>query len=397
MKKALLFATLLPALAFAQADNSDYLQKVLRSLEQIETSSFHIRSMAYAPYDTIPSVHEQFVKAFANPTDTTLGVKFLIFDPKDTTRLLFGYDGVRKAYIEHSEKAVGADDFSTLRLPFRPVSMPFFNYAENILRYALTTSDKIETQLEENGDMYHFKLTVDEERQIEFFGHAYHMPNPSPDPRSIYEIWIRKSDGMPCRIRREMEHQTTIATVSRVSINTLPRSDWQLTDYFPTGYEVHYKGAQKNRPKPSFSILGHQAPAWDLPGTNEKNVSLGDFDGKIVLINFTGIGCGACYTAIPFLNKLTERYKPADFALAAIESWGKSLHSVQMYSIHNKLKYPLLVGTEEVVKVYLPTPAVPVFILLDRHHIVRKVFEGYSESMDGEIAQAIDSLLQESK
>ena len=182
MKKALLFTLFLSLTAHGQPDRTDYLQKVLRNLTRIETSSFRQHSESYPPGDTIPHVQEKFCKAFANPADTTLGVKFLYLDAADTSRLSFGYDGFGSAVIEYGEKCVLADNFSTLRLPFRPIAMPFFNYAENILRYALTTTDRIETRLDDTGDDMRFRLTIDEERQVEFFGHAYHMPSEVPDP-----------------------------------------------------------------------------------------------------------------------------------------------------------------------------------------------------------------------
>lgn len=397
MKKLLLFVAFLSLTAYGQVDRTGYLQKVLRNLEQIETSSFRIHSEAYAPGDTVPHAHDSFYKAFANPADTTLGVKFLKFDAADTSRLLFGYDGFEKASIEYNEKIVLADNFSTLRLPFRPITIPFFNYAENILRYALTTSDQIEIRLDDTDDDVHFRLAINEDRQIEFFGRAYRIPTRPLDPRSVYEIWIRKSDDLPYRIRREMEHDTTDATVSDVSINTLPRTDWHIKDYFPTGFSIHMKGVYKSTPKPSSPILGRQAPAWSLTDAGGKNLSLEDIKSKVVLINFTGIGCGACQMAIPFLNDLTERFKPSDFTLVAIESWGKQLRSIQIYSDHYKLKYPFLEGSKPTIQSYLPSSAVPVFFLLDRQRTVRKIVQGYSRSMNNEITQAIEELIHEAE
>ncbi len=397
MKSTFLFAAFLSLTACSGIDQTDYLNEVLRRLERIETSSFREQRKSYAPGDTIPQIGEVFCKAFANPSDTTLGVKFLIYDTADTSRVNYGYDGLQKAYFEHEEKTVRADDFSTLRLPFRPLSMPFFNYAEAILRYALTTSDRIETGLDDAGDAMHFRLEIDEERQIEFFGRAYRIPAEPLDPRSIYEMWIRKSDMLPFRIRREMEHNTSCITVSDVTINALPRTDWLLTDFFPADYTIRWKGARDNVPKPSFPILGRKAPAWSLKNGAGADISLGSFDSSVLLINFTGIGCGVCITAIPFLNELNERFAPGDFALTAIESWKKPLHSLRVYSEHYKLKYPLLEGTAEVIESYLPSTAVPVFILLDCNRTVRRVFEGYSPSMNEDITRAIEELIQEAK
>ena len=50
------------------------------------------------------------------------------------------------------------------------------------------------------GDNYYFKLVIDENQQVEFFGKAYHMPLPPFDigsTTSIYELWINKSNDLP--------------------------------------------------------------------------------------------------------------------------------------------------------------------------------------------------------
>ena len=142
MRTMLLFTAFLSLTSYGKIDRTDYLHKVLRNLERIETVSFRVRNESYMPGDTIPALQEKRYESFACPADTTLGVKFLVFDAADTLQPSFGYDGTRKAYFDHNEKIIQTDDFTTLSLPFRPVTAPFFSRAESILRYALTTSDR---------------------------------------------------------------------------------------------------------------------------------------------------------------------------------------------------------------------------------------------------------------
>lgn len=399
MKKALLFASLLSLAACGEADPSATLQKTLRNLEQIRTAAYFCRSESYVPGDTIPSVQRRFEREWANPADTAIGSGYLSFSAEDTTRLLYGYDGTIRIEVEHDTQEVLADDFTRNQLPFRIVRPPFFNRAENIVRYALTTSDPIETQLVEEGDSYRFRLVIDIGKTVEFIGKARYMPdhgNVWGKPLSVYELWIRKKDLVPYRIRREQVHQTTDEVVSEVAINRPADHQLQIEDFYPAGYTLRMrKDKRSDRPK-EWHILGKTAPEWTLTAADGSSVSLGDFRSKVLLINFTGIGCGPCYQAIPFLNGLKARYAPGDFDIVAIETWGKSPYSIGVYAERNKMTYRMLAGTDEVRRAYLPDSAVPVFLLLDGRRKVRKVHTGYAKgSTDQAITEAIDKLLEE--
>src|SRR5262249_49255773 len=53
--------------------------------------------------------------------------------------------------------------------------------------------------------------------------------------------------------------------------------------------------------------LGKKAPAFTLPSTNGKEVALGDYAGRKVLLVFTQSGCSPCKAIVPELNRLAQR------------------------------------------------------------------------------------------
>ena len=116
----------------------------------------------------------------------------------------------------------------------------------------------------------------------------------------------------------------------------------------------------------------------------------------MLLIQFTGIGCGPCHASIPFLRSLEERYTPADVGVVAIETWGTPLRSIGVYVRRNRINYPMLAGTDETVAAYLPDRAVPVYLLVAAERRVRPALCGYTPAeSDRTITEAIDSLLRE--
>ncbi len=62
------------------------------------------------------------------------------------------------------------------------------------------------------------------------------------------------------------------------------------------------------------------APDFKLKNVNGKTVSLKDFRGKFILLNFMATWCMWCRKEMPHLQKLHDRFKDKDFAIIAVFS-----------------------------------------------------------------------------
>ena len=63
---------------------------------------------------------------------------------------------------------------------------------------------------------------------------------------------------------------------------------------------------------------GDKAPNFYLKNIDDKSVSLSDFAGKLVLLNFWDTHCSACITSIPKKNALVEKFGKQGFELVNI-------------------------------------------------------------------------------
>lgn len=377
------------------SDNNSYLTKVVNNLEEIEYATYYTVGESLDPTDTTHIVSGMFfIKEYNNPVDTTIGASVISFNGEDTTELNYCYDGNISIVTYHDKKGVVVDDFTFRKLPFRPMNSPFFNKVKNIIKYALTTQDSITTDFKEFDDYYHLKMVIYEDRQVEFFGEACYVPkNPYTfDPTSRYEVWISKSNDLPYKIRREMEHNISIMTCKDAKISKSKVDNFNAYDYIPKDYEIRKYGDRKNR-KSTSELVGKKSIDWTLNDADGEAVSLSDLKSKLVLINVTGIGCGPCRVAIPFLNDLKDKFNATDLEVVALESWGRSERSMQNYIKKYKMNYLFLSSTDEVTKSY-NSQSVPTFFILDNQRIIRNVFNGYSEkSTDEKIIKAIEKLL----
>lgn len=383
-------------------DTKDYLKTVLNNLEEIQSANYTTEKVAWSPYETEPRYTvNHYVKEFNNPADTTIGASFVQLFANDTTHLDYAYDGDVRVLVWDDSKTFGLDSFNVDRgLPFRIVGPPFYNYTKSIIRYILTNTDSVTLEQQENDSTFHLKLTIHEDRQIEFFGKAYKIPDPpmfGEDPTSHYEIWIDKKTNLPFKYLREMSTGKNQRTVFNPIFNKMKIENFRVSDYFPADYErIDYKEMWEKRKKQQPNELeGSVATDFSLTDTQGNNVSLKNIHSDIVLLQFTGIGCGHCKLSIPFLEKMLKEYPSQQLTVLSIETWGGKMETLKNYQAKHQFTYTFLQGNNEVTKAY-NAAGVPKFFILDKNHVIRKVFSGYAENKtDSEIRSAVDDLLKE--
>ena len=374
-------------------DKDDYLRKVLVNLEQIKSAAYNSTNIASAPGDTMEfrTFYSQ-TEEYINQVDTFIGSSFGVSMQSGTSKVSWFYDGRAEAFLDLNDKTIMIDSFQTNTLPFRPITPPFFNHAVSMIKYALETKDTISTELIDYKDSIKFSLFIPY-KVVEFFGKPFVLDNPYLARRnaySRYDIWIKKSDNLPYRIRRNMPHQTTWETCENVEFNKIKIEDFIVSEKFPSDFTVKFRGEPE---LVKDDLVGKVAPEWVLKDFNHDSISLNELKSKVLMVQFSGIGCGPCHASIPFLKQLVTDYNSNEFELVSIETWSNNIAGIKRYYDNNSLNYKLLLSTEQTTKDY-QVKAVPAFFILDKDRVIRKIIRGYAEgTTDKEIRDAIQEFL----
>jgi thiol-disulfide isomerase/thioredoxin len=371
----------------------DYLIKVLNNLDKIKSAEYNSIATSGPSGDTIGFgfIHMHTVEYF-NPADTLIGSSFVETQLMGNTNLEIFYDGRARTYLDWMNKTITIDSIKA-NTSYRPVA-PFFNFTKSILRYTMDTKDSIVTDLKDYGDSIKFSLFIPN-KIIEFYGKPVdkddsHTSLSNEEKFSRYEIWINKSDDLPFRYRRDMPYNTSSRRCDNVQLNQKNIEDFVPSRDFPPDFIIKKSGDTQTTRN---DLTGRKAPEWTLIDSENNSVALNDFKSKVLMIEFTGIGCAPCHSAIPFLTQLVIEYNIKDFELVSIETWSQNMNALKRYRDNNKLNYKTLVSTDDVEKIY-NVDAVPVFFILDKERVIRKTIKGYGkETTDKEIRDAIKELM----
>lgn len=136
------------------------------------------------------------------------------------------------------------------------------------------------------------------------------------------------------------------------------------------------------------------APDFSLPDQSGATVSLGDFAGQVVLINFWASWCGPCRQEMPLLVELHERYEPLGFALLGINVEEDSAAADQfLRSV--PVSFPILYDRENRVSKLYDVIAMPSTVLIGRDGTVRFIHHGYEPGYENDYQDQIRELIRE--
>jgi len=128
----------------------------------------------------------------------------------------------------------------------------------------------------------------------------------------------------------------------------------------------------------SSPLLGKQAPNFTLEDLNGKKVSLADYKGKVVLVNFWATWCGPCKLETPWLVELRDQYAKQGFEILGISAegddlapndtagWDKQKKEIAQFVKREKMDYPVLINGDSISHQFGGLEAMPTSFWVDR-------------------------------
>lgn len=119
-----------------------------------------------------------------------------------------------------------------------------------------------------------------------------------------------------------------------------------------------------------------KAPEFTLTDLKNKKVSLYDYKGKYVMINFWATWCSACKSELPDLEKFyNENKNNKDFKLLTIDV-GENKDVVEKFMKENKYNFDVLLDKNTEVSYDYTATALPTTVLIDKEGYIKKIILG---------------------
>jgi peroxiredoxin len=107
------------------------------------------------------------------------------------------------------------------------------------------------------------------------------------------------------------------------------------------------------------------APDFQLTDIDGKPLTLSQYRGKVVLLDFWAVDCGGCKIEIPWYVAFDRKYRSQGLQLVGVDMYGESPAKIRAFMQKSGMIYPVAVG-DDALGAKFGLEAMPLTLLIDR-------------------------------
>jgi peroxiredoxin len=119
------------------------------------------------------------------------------------------------------------------------------------------------------------------------------------------------------------------------------------------------------------SMRGKNAPAFTLTALDGRKVSLSDYKGRPILVNFWATWCSACKLEMPWFEEFRQKYSPQGFEILGIAQDDAPQDEIFKVVKHINVSYPILLPDGKVAPAYGGVDYLPESFYVGRDGVVQ--------------------------
>ena len=141
--------------------------------------------------------------------------------------------------------------------------------------------------------------------------------------------------------------------------------------------------------------VGALAPDFTLTDLHGESVSLSQYRGKVVMLNFWATWCPPCRAEMPSIEELyRQMQQKGNFVLLAVNVEDNPEQAIKAFTSKTPLSFPILLDRDQRVSDRYQVSGIPQTYIIDRNgHIAQKVTGGMDWNSP-EVANYLTSLLK---
>lgn len=133
---------------------------------------------------------------------------------------------------------------------------------------------------------------------------------------------------------------------------------------------------------------GAAAPAIKVVSISGQSITLANYQGRVLVLDFFASWCGPCREAVPHLIDLNRRYGKQGLqvlGLSADEDGG----ALKEFIAEKKITYPVAMANEHLLNDYA-IRSIPTLFVINKKGVVVERFMGFSD----EVARSMEALVR---
>ena len=120
--------------------------------------------------------------------------------------------------------------------------------------------------------------------------------------------------------------------------------------------------------------LSGGAPDFTLPAVDGSMVSMSDYSGKVILVDFWATWCPPCQEMIPVLSKLHKKYSEKGLVILGVSLDKDGLGVLGTFVHENMIPYKVVMGDNRISNAFGGVSSIPTLYMVDREgRLVRKL------------------------
>ena len=139
---------------------------------------------------------------------------------------------------------------------------------------------------------------------------------------------------------------------------------------------------------------GAPAPSFTLASRGGQDVSLAQYKGQVVMLNFWASWCGPCRQEMPLLESIYKKYNRLGFTLIGVNVEPDS-NAANEWLKQTPVSFPILYDKDSKVSRMYDVAGMPSTVIIDSAGKVRVLHRGYKPGDENEYLDSIRTLVRE--
>lgn len=372
-----------------RSNDSISVESVIKRFDELTEFSYNVDQIWKGPIpgsiDTIGGSCS-FIK---QKNDTLIGAYYLLAAGK-ITMLYNGKTFIRALTEDKSALIYNLDEYPDPLKRVTSSMLYFLSYNEllNTLKEKVKYNQKSIIILKDTiiNNYSRFRLKIVEQDTIIVGNHNENYVTIIFDKETFLPMAATKTYKSPGEVYKS---QTIDATFSNFQVSTSPTK--RTIDLSSIPFQIQKLSYEKDKQTIPILKINDIAPSWSGISINGDSISSITQVGKITLLDFTSVHCGACLLVNKILNRIDEKYINSKLTLISVYPLDK-IDEIKYLTAKSNINHSSLYNSTKMQKDY-GVEGFPNLFLINQTGKIEYVAFHYSDKLESELTESIDRLL----